>query len=410
MIIKRDIFENLKKNLNRKEIIALVGSRQVGKTTLMRELEKDIKGESTFLTFENLDDLRLFEEDINYFIKKYVENKKYLFIDEFQYAKNGGQKLKFIYDTKDIKIIISGSSQPELAIHSLQYLVGRVFIYEIFPLTFKEYLNYNSIQDNFLLNEISSQERFSYIKNYFEDYLIFGGYPKVILEKTKEDKIAVLSNLVNSYLLKEIKDILEYKNIYEYENMLKKLAMQDGSILNKNSISQDLGIHNNKVAEMINILEKTYILGVTRPFLKNKSKELIKSPKTYIQDLGFKNSLIKNFNEINLKTDKGEIYENFIYNAALKNDIKLNFWNLQNRNEIDFVYEYNGQTYGFEVKSKLKDDKLTNSMKKFIEMFNPKVLYIFNENIDSEYEFEKTRIIFTNYLNIFYIIDNEVKK
>lgn len=405
MIIKRDILDKLKKNLKRKEILALVGSRQVGKTTLMEELKKEISSSYIFLTFENIEILRLFEEDINYFIKKYVKENDYLFIDEFQYAKNGGQKLKFIYDTEKIKIIISGSSQPELAINSLQYLVGRVFIYEIFPISFKEFLRYKSSSESFLLTELSSQKRLINIKQYFNEYLIYGGYPKVILEEKIEDKINVISNLVNSYLLKEIKDILNYKNIYEFENLLKKIAIQDGFILNKNTISQDLGIYNNKLAEMVNILEKTYIIGVTRPFLNNKSKELIKSPKIYLQDLGFKNSLIKNFNELDLKSDKGEIYENFIYNAALKNDTKLNFWNLHNRYEVDFVYEVNGNIYGFEVKSKLKDNTLNKSMKKFISEFGPKQLYIFNENIDSNFNFEGTEIIFTNYLNIFFILD-----
>lgn len=99
--------------------------------------------------------------------------------------------------------------------------------------------------------------------------------------------------------------------------------------------------------------------------MKNKSKELIKSPKTYIQDLGFKNLLSNNFNKLELKLDKGQIYENFIYNNLLRNGIKSNDWNIQNRNEIDFVYEKNGKIAGIEVKSKLKNNSLTNSIKKF---------------------------------------------
>ena len=150
MLIKRDILKRLKKDLKRKEIIALVGSRQVGKTTIMKELQKEVIDQSIFLTFEKLEDLKIFEEDIDFFISKYVKNNKFLFIDEFQYAQSGGQQLKYIYDTCQIKIIISGSSEPELAIHSLQYLVGRVFIYKIYPLTFKEFINFKSNENNFL--------------------------------------------------------------------------------------------------------------------------------------------------------------------------------------------------------------------------------------------------------------------
>ena len=399
MLIKRDILKRLKKDLKRKEIIALVGSRQVGKTTLMKELQKEVIEQSIFLTFEKLEDLKIFEQDIDFFISKYVKNNQFLFIDEFQYAQSGGQQLKYIYDTCQIKIIISGSSEPELAIHSLQYLVGRVFIYKIYPLTFKEFINFKSNENNFLLQEHSSQKRLAYLEKYFEEYLLYGSYPEVVKEEEKDVKITILENLVNSYLLKEIKDILSYKNIFEYETLLQRFALQDGALLNKNTFSQELGIYNNKINEMTSILEKTYILSLVRPFLRNKIKEQIKSPKSYIQDLGFKNTLIKNFNPLSLKQDKGMVYENFICNTLLRNGIKVCFWNIQNRHEVDFVYEKDGNIIGIEVKSKLKNDSITTSMKKFIELLKPSHLYVFNENIDASKKIDNTEIIFTHFIN-----------
>ena len=399
MLIKRDILKRLKKDLKRKEIIALVGSRQVGKTTIMKELQKEVIVQSIFLTFEKLEDLKIFEEDIDFFISKYVKNNQFLFIDEFQYAQSGGQQLKYIYDTCQIKIIISGSSEPELAIHSLQYLVGRVFIYKIYPLTFKEFINFKSNENNFLLQEHSSQKRLAYLEKHFEEYLLYGSYPEVVKEEEKDVKITILENLVNSYLLKEIKDILSYKNIFEYETLLQRFALQDGALLNKNTFSQELGIYNNKINEMTSILEKTYILSLVRPFLKSKMKEQIKSPKSYIQDLGFKNTLIKNFNPLSLKQDKGMVYENFICNTLLRNGIKVGFWNIQNRHEVDFVYEKDGNIIGIEVKSKLKNDSITTSMKKFIELLKPSYLYVFNENIDASKKIDNTEIIFTHFIN-----------
>ncbi len=399
MMIKRDILELLSKDLHRKEIIALVGSRQVGKTTLMKMLQQEVTSQSVFLTFEKLEDLKLFEEDIEFFINKYVKNTDVLFIDEFQYAQSGGQKLKYIYDTCSVKIIISGSSEPELAIHSLQYLVGRVFIYKIYPLTFKEFINERCPENNFLLDDFSTQNHLLHIKEYFVEYLRYGSYPEVVKEENEEVKIRILENLVNSYLLKEIKDILSYKNVFEYETLLQRFALQDGSLLNKNTFSQELGIYNNKINEMTNVLEKTYILGLARPFLKNKIKEQIKSPKSYIQDLGFKNTLIKNYNPLTLKNDKGMIYENFVFNSLLRNGIKAGFWNIQNRHEVDFVYEKDGDIVGIEVKSKLTNNSLTLSMKKFIEQMKPAYLYVFNENIDSDTMVENTRVIFTNFIN-----------
>lgn len=406
-MIERDIFLRLNKDLNRKEIMALVGPRQIGKTTLMKELFKKCEKNGNFISFENFKLRDLFENNIELFIETYVKNNKFLFIDEFQYAKNGGKQLKFIFDSYDnIKIIISGSSQPELTIHSLQYLVGRVRIYEILPLTFKEFIRYKSNVNKVLFDEIQNQDSFKLISLYFEEYLIYGGYPCVVVENTFDEKKLKLQDIVNTYLLKEIKDILSYKNVYEFENVLKKLSLQDGKLLNKNSISMDFEINKNKISEIINVLSKTYVLYLLQPYLSNKSKELIKSPKTYFLDLGFKNLLINNFNNLELKSDKGEIYENFICNQLFRNDLKLNFWNEKNRYEVDFVFEKNGNIYGFEIKSRLSNSNLTNSLKKFIEEFSPKLIYVFNENIDDEIKYEKTKVIFTNYMNVFKVIEN----
>ena len=406
-MIERDIFSILNKDLTRKEIMALVGPRQIGKTTIMKELFKKCENNGNFISFENFKLRDLFENNIELFIETYVKNNKFLFIDEFQYAKNGGKQLKFIFDSYDnIKIVISGSSQPELAIHSLQYLVGRVRIYEILPLTFKEFIQYKSNLNKVLFNEIRNQDSFKLISLYFEEYLIYGGYPCVVVENTFDEKKLKLQDIVNTYLLKDIKDILSYKNIYEFENVLKKLALQDGKLLNKSSISMDFEINKNKISEIISVLSKTYVLYLLQPYFNNKSKELIKSPKTYFLDLGFKNLLINNFNNLDLKSDKGEIYENFICNQLFRSNFKLNFWNEKNRYEVDFVLEKDGNIYGFEIKSKLSNSNLTNSLKKFIEEFSPKIIYVFNENIDDEIKYEKTKVIFTNYMNIFKVIEN----
>lgn len=406
MEIEREIFERLKEELKRKQITAIIGSRQVGKTTLLKELYSSVKKDAIYLSFDDLDYLRQFEEDIKLFSEQYVKPNKYIFIDEFQYAKDGGQKLKFIYDFFEgkKKIFISGSSTPALSIESLQFLVGRVNIIEIFPLSFKEFIKYRAKEKLVLFDKIRTQANFLQLKPEFEEYLRFGGYPQVVLEKTEELKIDTLSNIVKTYLLKEIKDILGYRNIYDFENLLRRLSLQDGKLLNKSSFSLDLGINRNSIDEMISILNKTYILNILMPYLKNKIKEQIKSPKTYFTDLGVKNSLSKNFNTLEFKIDKGEIYENFILNQLIRMKKDLKFWNLDQISEMDFVYEESGKIIAIEVKSKLKDDKLTTSIKKFIEYNSPKIVYVFNENIDSEIKYENTKIVFTNYLNCFSLL------
>ncbi len=406
MFIQRDIVKGIENAIRRKEIIAIVGARQIGKTTIMNYFYEKVKTHnSNFITFDDWDILSLFEHNINLFIEKYVKGRDFLFIDEIQYSKNSGKYLKLIYDKYKIKIFISGSSTSEVAIHSLQYLVGRVFIFECYPLSFKNFVEFFSEEDSFLFSKMRKFEDFIILKKRFIEYLKFGGYPEVVLEKKESMKKEILRNIKNTYLLKEIRGVLNYKELSEFENMLKKLALQDGKILNKSSIAMDFGIHNNKVKEIIDVLEKTTILNIVKPYLSNKSKELIKSPKSYLFDLGFKNSIINNFNDIDLRQDKGEIYENFILNSFIKAGLTVNFWNYRSLHEMDFVVESGKGVFGFEVKSKIRNVEVSLSVKKFIDSNKAKKVYVFCENLDAKKKYSGCEIVFTHYLNVFWIID-----
>ncbi|MCK4997502.1 ATP-binding protein [Candidatus Pacearchaeota archaeon] len=406
MFIQRDIVKNITNALNRKEIVAIVGARQIGKTTIMNYFYNKVKtNKSNFITFDDLDILNLFENNINLFIEKYVESNDFLFIDEIQYSKNSGKYLKLIYDKYKIKIFISGSSRSEVAIHSLQYLVGRVFIFECYPLSFKNFIDFFSKENSFLFSSMRKFEDFNILKKEFSEYLKFGGYPEVVLDRGKGIKREILRNIKNTYLLKEIRGVLNYRDLSEFENMLRKLALQDGKILNKSSVAQDLGIHNNKIREIIDVLEKTTILNIVRPYLSNKSKELIKSPKTYLFDLGFKNSIINNFNDVDLKQDKGEVYENFILNSFVKAGLNVNFWNYKSSHEMDFVIEGEKGVFGFEIKSRIGNAEISSSMKKFIDLNKVKRIYVFCENSDVKKKYNGCEVIFTHYLNVFWIIN-----
>lgn len=403
-MIKRDIYEKLKKYLNKKEIIVLVGSRQVGKTTLMQKLFDELSNsKKMFITFEDQIILNLFENKFDDFLNLYVKNNDYLFIDEIQNSKNSGQKLKLIYDTYNIKIIVSGSSAPELSIQSLSYLVGRVLVFEIFPLSFNEFINYKKKE---LLNiDKIDNLNISLFNQFFNEFIIYGGYPNVVYQNTNEEKEFILRNLVNTYLLKEIKDILLYKNSFEFENLLKFLATTDSTILNKSNISRDLNVYLAKINEMISVLEKTFIINIVRPIFNKKIKEIIKSPKTYFADLGFKNSLVNNFNSLELRVDKGAIVENFILSELVKQGIKVNFYNYRNQEEVDFIFEKDGKKIAIEVKSNLSGLKIEKSLKNYIEKFKPNIVYIFNLNQDGIIQIDDTKVIFLHHINVRNILD-----
>jgi len=176
--IARQLEKKIQKYIKSKEIIAIIGVRQCGKTTLMMHIFNQLKN-AKFLDFEDREKLELFEGDLENFIKLYIKDYDYLFIDEFQYARDGGKKLKYIFDTQKIKIFISGSSSSELSIQSIQYLVGRIFTFQLNPFSFTEIL---SFKDKQLSGEIFSQQTHSdaLIKKFnllINEFLIYGGFP-----------------------------------------------------------------------------------------------------------------------------------------------------------------------------------------------------------------------------------------
>jgi uncharacterized protein len=399
MIIQRALFKTLQEEIKNKKITAVTGSRQVGKTTALKYLLRDLPN-ARYISFDNISDLTLFTNNPDLFAEQYIEPYDQLIIDEFQYAPEGGRILKYLYDKLpgSGKIFISGSSGPDLAVQSLQYLAGRVTLIEVHPISFNEFLGFRESDKMLLLNKERNAQDFEQINNFFSEYLCYGGYPGVITADNKENE---LENFINIFLLKEIREILNYRNHFEFDTLLRHLATRDSQLLNISGISNEIGINRNKTKELLSILEKTYLLHQLQPFFNNKTKELIKSPKTYLADLGLKNALLRNFNPYELRQDKGAILESFILSTLIQQGKRPNFWNEANQHEMDFVLEEKGLITGIEVKSNLSDAKLSPSVKAFIKKHNPHTVYIFNQNIRSKEKYGRTKIIFTHYLNIF---------
>lgn len=235
------------KYLTNKEIIAIVGPRQCGKTTVMKKIFDDLDN-AVFLTFEDQDTLSLFDRDIKKFINTYVLGRDYLFIDEFQYSKNGGKLLKYIYDEHRVKIVISGSSAIDLTVKAVKYLVGRVFVFEMFPFDFEEYLSFRDVN----YYELYKREKFDLVKgnecglvaeqkkvlaSYYEDFALYGGYPKVVTSQSVIEKKEVLKNIYNTYFLRDVKDILGLIDDYKLNNLIKALSLQVGQIIEQSELA-----------------------------------------------------------------------------------------------------------------------------------------------------------------------------
>jgi predicted AAA+ superfamily ATPase len=396
MYIKRFLEEKVLKYLKKKEVIAIVGPRQSGKTTLLKNIFKGLKN-AVFLDFEDREILEMFSGDINSFIEIYVKKHDYLFIDEFQYAKDGGKNLKYIYDTLKIKIVISGSSASNLSIQSIKYLVGRIFVFELYPLSFEEFLNYKEpeIYNNIYLKKKLSEPVITKINRLFEEFCIFGGYPRVALSNGKEEKEIVLKNIYNTYFLKEIKEILNLPEDYKLSKLISALSLQIGNIINYNELSAISGFDYKELLKYMNVLEQTFICLRSRPFYRNNRTEIVKSPKIFFLDNGFRNAVIKNFEKLGKRVDKGALYENFAATEIGKKGIEIKFWRSKANAEVDFIIEKNGKIIPVEIKSSLIKPKLTKSFMSFAEKYKPKEKMVLSESLYQDIRGVKFRPIFS---------------
>lgn len=383
MYILRFLEKTIRAQMGVREIIGIIGPRQSGKTTLMNHLFQDLKN-AHFLDFEDRTVLELFNEDIESFIELHVKPYDFLFIDEFQYAQNGGKNLKYIYDHHKIKIIITGSSASGLSIHGVKYLVGRIFLFQLPPFSFDEFLAYKEPE---IFSKIYSKSKplskpiIEKILLHFQEFCLYGGYPRVVQSETVEDKELVLRNIYNTYFLKEIKEILNLPEDHKLSKLIQALALHPGNLINHNELSMITGFNHKDLISHLNVLEKTFITVPSRPYFTNKRTELVKNPKIFFWDNGFRNWVIKNFQPLKDRPDKGWLYENFVASELAKKENEVKYWRTKSKAEVDFVIEKNGAVTPIEIKSNLQQPNISPSFSSFMEKYKPKKGIILSERL-----------------------------
>ncbi len=345
---KRTILQTLLQNLENNKILGLIGSRQVGKSSLLyllisHLLQAEILAERIF--YFNLDALKLHElftnlPDFIHFIGGEEAEQKYIFLDEVQRLQTPGLFLKELYDLRlPLKIFYSGSSQLEIKSKLKEHLVGRARQFEIHRLSFEEYLQFNA--------PIPRTEALI-------DMLIYGAYPEVAKEVNTEEKQLCLNDIYQSYVQKDLVEFLKVDNIDAFNKLLILLANRIGSLLNVERLSKELRIPRQQVEKYLTMLESTFIIKRIYPFHKKYSKEIIKTPKLYFLDLGLRNYILNNFNAPLLRNDVGSLFENFYLLELLKEDHygqkKINFWRTTNQTEIDFIVSSGNTVAAIKVK------------------------------------------------------------
>lgn len=379
--ISRGLEGKLRALLPAPEIIALLGARQVGKTTLMRRVFQELPDPKAFLDFEDPEVLALFDEDLQAFASLYVEGRDYVFLDEFQYSRQGGKHLKFLYDHYRTKFVISGSSSLDVALKAAAALVGRVILLELFPLDFSEFLSHRAPELHSLVREYvhglkplpsTLHQR---LLRHLEEFTLWGGYPRVATSGSSEERAEVLKNLLTTYLMKDIRGFFRLATEYPLQKLMRALALQIGSLVQYTELGQVSGLPYQELKRHLAILEETYVLRLSRPFFTNRRLELVKNPKVFFVDLGFRNHLVQDFRGWSSRADVGPLLENFVASELLKRGRELRFWRTKSGAEVDFVIETREGPLPVEVKAGTIAVP-GKSLRSFLKKYRPPVAYV----------------------------------
>jgi uncharacterized protein len=355
-MINRVLEANVIAKMGKGKAIIIVGPRQVGKTTLIEEI---LKNEVYFFLDGDDPTVRSLLKNANTEqLKSIIGNNKIVFIDEAQRIENIGITLKIITDKfKDVQLLVSGSSAFELKNEINEPLTGRKWEYQLFPISWKEF------EDNVGFVKAAQQ---------LEMRLVYGMYPDVI--NNIENAAEVLKELANSYLYKDILAVNNIRKPEILEKLLQALALQMGSEVSYNELSQLLGIDKNTVSNYIDILEKAFVIFRLKSFSRNLRNEIKTNQKIYFYDNGIRNMVIGNLNTLDLRQDKGALWENFLISERIKKNnyenklTKSYFWRTVQQQEVDYVEEDANTITGYEIKwsekGKVKIPKLFNELYK----------------------------------------------
>ncbi len=345
-------FDNLEPYLEKNKVLIIYGPRRVGKTTLVKNFLKTTTLRYKIDSGDNVKVQHIISSGDFDLLKDYCHGYDLLVIDEAQSIPHVGKGLKIIVDeVPNIKVIVTGSSSFDLSNKVGEPLVGRQRIIRLFPLALLE-----------LAKELNKAE----LKEKLPDYLIYGLYPEVITSQNKNAKVEYLSELVHSFLLKDILALENIKSSRILMDLLRLLAYQIGSEVSLNELSSSLKIDVKTVGRYLDLLEKTFIIISVGGFSRNLRSEVVSKKKYYFVDVGIRNGIINAFNPLITRNDIGPLWENFLFIERLKKKLYKKiysndyFWRTYAKSEIDLVEERDGSLFPFEFKWKDKSYKTPN--------------------------------------------------
>jgi predicted AAA+ superfamily ATPase len=347
MYKQRSLFRHIEPYLHSPEAIIITGMRRTGKTTLLNHIYGSIESKNKiFLDLENPVNRKYFEEENYERIKKAFEfmgidfnARPYIFLDEIQLVKNLSSIAKYLIDHYRVKFFLTGSASFYMKNLFTESLAGRKYIFELFPLTFKEFLGFKEIRFKIPADRAHiSKTMHDNLDMFYDEFMRFGGFPGVVLKSSVEEKKKALEEIFNSFYQLEILQLGDFRKNEKIRDLILLLAERVGTKIDIQKLSRDLGISRPTIYEYLAFLESTFFLHMLRPYSKGKSTEIRKMPKLYLCDSGLAYHL-------GMK-DLGRLFENSVF-QDLKRKGSIHYYQKKSGAEIDFIL---AKTYAYEVK------------------------------------------------------------
>ncbi|MEZ5199053.1 MAG: ATP-binding protein [Bacteroidales bacterium] len=361
-------------------MVVLTGMRRTGKTTLLKMVFDTVKSENKiFLDLDNIIDQKLFDEDDFNLIWKNLkplgistDEKAYVFIDEIQSKPEITKVLKYLYDHFDVKFFLSGSSSFYLKNLFPESLSGQKVIFELFPLDFEEYLIFKEKKVKFSKSFIEKENSRNYFafekyKNDYEEFLLYGGFPQVVLEKDENQKKRILKDIFSAYFEKDVKSMTDLKQLNILRDFILLLFQRIGSKLDISKLASALNISRPTVYSYLSFLEQTYFISLITPYSKSVDREISGTRKVYACDTGFVNLFAR--------VDQGNLLENAVFNC-IRHFGNVNYYQKRTGTEIDFVLPE--ISTALEVKTKA-DQRDIIKLKSLSEKLEHKESYIISK-------------------------------
>ena len=378
---KRVLYKQLLQQLNHKNALVITGMRQVGKTTLIKQVYDEVENPKLWFDFDNPLDLLHFENtDYDAIYNELTKSagksseRLFVFIDEIQNYPDITKIIKYHIDKFKVKYIVTGSSNYYLRNLFPESLSGRKFLFVLNPLSFKEYLYFNEKSDETELThipaEIKSDNSMLDYKKYeadYLDYLEYGGFPEVVVTGDAETKRMILRNIFASFFEKDIRLLSDIKDIRELRDLILLLVPRIGNMLDVSKISSELGVNRPKLYSYLELLQGVFFLRLISKFSKSIDKSIAGGRKVYFNDTGLLNTIGK--------VNEGQLFENAIANQ-LSNYGSLSFYNKRNTSEIDFILN---NEIAFEAKLNATEKDL-NKLKKICESIDINKYFLISKN------------------------------